>query len=74
MALFQLNVQSAPTAPASYSLVSGPPPTCSGDQRICTIEAADNGSGQPVIDSTVLTNMVKALNSHSNTGGINLKA
>lgn len=73
MATFQLNNQSAPTSPASYSLVTGTPPSCSGDQRICTITANDNGSGQPLIDAGVLTNMVNALNSHSNTGGINLK-
>ncbi len=74
MATFQLDIQSAPTSPASYSLVTGTPPDCSGDQRICTITASDNGSGKPVIDAAVLINMVNALNSHSNTGGVNLKA
>lgn len=74
MALFQLDIQSAPTSPASYSLVTGTPPSCSGNQRICTITATDNGSGKPIIDAAVLTNMVNALNSHSNTGGVNLKA
>lgn len=73
MALFQLNNQSAPANPASYSIPTVTP-SCSGNQRICTINATDNGSGQPVLDAAILGEMVTALNTHSNTSNVNLKA
>ncbi|MCS3557664.1 MULTISPECIES: hypothetical protein [unclassified Sphingobacterium] len=64
MALFQLNNQDEPTNPSSYTLASGTP-SCSGDQQICTIEATNSG-GQPVIDTNLLKQMVRALNRHTN--------
>lgn len=72
MAQFQLNNQSAPANPASYSLASGTP-SCTGDQNICTIEAANDGSGRPVLNSAILGEMVTALNTHSNTANVSLK-
>ncbi|MGJ1291265.1 hypothetical protein [Sphingobacterium multivorum] len=73
MALFQLNNQSAPADESSYSLASGTP-SCVGDRRICTITANDNGAGQPEIDENLLSEMVTALNTHSNTTNVKLKA
>jgi hypothetical protein len=73
MALFQLDIQSAPTEESSYILSSGTP-SCVGDQRICTITANDNGSGQPEIDENLLREMVTALNTHNNTTNVKLKA
>lgn len=74
MSLFQLNNQSLPAQPSSYSPApTSPPPSCSGDQNICTINATDNGSGQPILDVAILSEMVTALNNHSNTSNVSLK-
>ena len=74
MPRFQLNNQLLPSQPSSYSLApTNPPPSCAGDQNICTIEAADNGAGQPVLDAAILGDMVTALNTHSNSATVSLK-
>ncbi|MCW2263752.1 MULTISPECIES: hypothetical protein [Sphingobacterium] len=73
MALFQLNNPNQPTDPSSYTIPTGTP-TCSGSQQICTIDAPDNGSGQPVIDSNLLKQMVRALNRHTDEPLVKLKA
>ncbi|MGA6118722.1 hypothetical protein [Sphingobacterium sp. UDSM-2020] len=74
MALFQLNTPSNPTSPASYTLISGTPPSCSGDQQICTIEAPVGAGSKPQIDRPLLEEMVTALNTHTNSSNVTLKS
>ncbi|TDQ73662.1 hypothetical protein [Sphingobacterium yanglingense] len=73
MPLFKLDDQTQPANPSKYSLVTGTPPSCSGDQVICTIDAADNGSGRPELDVAILSEMVTALNTNTNQPHVNLK-
>lgn len=74
MAQFQLNNPNQPTDPSSYTPVDPlNPPTCSGDQQICTIDATNTG-GQPVIDTNLLKQMVRALNRHIDEPLVKLKA
>jgi hypothetical protein len=73
MAWFQLNNQLEPTKPASYTPAGSPLPSCSGQEQICIIDAPDDGNGKPVIDSTVLANMVNALNSRQSSETVHLK-
>jgi hypothetical protein len=73
MALFQLNNQSLPADPQSYSVPTGTP-TCSGNNKICTINATDDGSGHPELEPAILSEMVTALNNRTNTSNVKLKA
>jgi hypothetical protein len=75
MALFQLNNQSLPSNSASYSPApTSPPLTCSGNARICTIDANDDGTGHPELDENILSEMVTALNTRTNTSNVKLKS
>ncbi|MEN5378763.1 hypothetical protein [Sphingobacterium kitahiroshimense] len=73
MALFQITDPDHPADPASYSLITGTPPSCTGNEQICTINAT-NDSGQPVLDTSILSEMVTALNTGVNQPNVNLKA
>lgn len=73
MALFQLNEQSLPAESSSYSIPTTTP-VCSGNARICTINATDDGSGHPELDPAILGEMVTALNNRANTPNVKLKA
>lgn len=71
MALFELTNPNQPTDPSSYTPITGT--SCLGNQQICTIEAVDAG-GQPVIDTNLLKQMVRALNRHIDEPLVKLKA
>lgn len=74
MPLFELTDDLQPANPAKYNLVTGTPPSCIGNQKICTIDAADDGSGKPDLDTAILSEMVTALQTNSNQPHVNLKA
>lgn len=74
MALFQLNNSGDPTDPQDYTATTSP--ICpSGTNQVCSITAADDGTGHPVITTAVLQNMVRALHNRiSNPPAVTLKA
>lgn len=73
MAWFQLTDQNAPTNPDKYLPAGTPLPECDGQDQICIIDAPADGSGKPIIDATVLANMVNALNSRQSSETVHLK-
>ncbi|WP_104381363.1 hypothetical protein [Sphingobacterium sp. HMA12] len=72
MALFEIIDASHPAEPASYSPVGSTPPSCLGNNQICTIEAANSG-GKPVINQALLSEMVTALNTRTSSTNVKLK-
>ncbi|MDR2284776.1 MAG: hypothetical protein LBE37_16290 [Sphingobacterium sp.] len=57
-----------PGNPSSYTKFGASEPTdCSAPlEQLCAIRADDGGGTQPVLDSTILVEMVRALQNQSN--------
>ena len=73
MAWFILNDPNFPADSSQYSPAATPLRKCGGDQDICRINAADDGTGHPVLNTTVLGEMVTALNTRTESANIKLK-
>lgn len=50
-----------PTNPNHYTL-EGSQPTCPGQDQICAVQAANNGSDKPVLSDSLKNEMIIALN------------
>lgn len=74
MALFSYT-GSDPSQPSSYTLHTGPnPPTCPGaTEQMCTLQATNNGSGQPVITEALKDEIIKSLQNQVNSANVKLK-
>nr|WP_315394841.1 hypothetical protein [uncultured Sphingobacterium sp.] len=74
MPLYQLNVGGNPTNPMDYTAT--PTPTCpTGTNKICSITAADDGSGRPVFTTALRNAMIESLHNRTpNLPTVNLKA
>ncbi|MDR6783283.1 hypothetical protein ABTW24_22800 [Sphingobacterium thalpophilum] len=65
---------SNPANANDYTLVSGTPSCSTPTQRLCAIQANDDGSNHPDLDNAILSEMVQALDSQNNTANVRLKA
>ena len=74
MAWFQLNPAGDPTVPSNYTLVGSAPSCGSTEEKICAINATNNGSNQPILDAPILLQMVRALQFEANETDVRLKA
>ncbi len=74
MALFSYT-GSNPSEPSSYTLHSGPAPTCvNPPEQMCTLDAADNGSGRPIITDALKNEMINSLQNQVNGPNVHLKS
>ncbi|ERJ61224.1 hypothetical protein [Sphingobacterium paucimobilis] len=74
MAWFNLKPSGDPSVPADYTLATTPPSCGSTEEKICAINATNNGSGQPILDAPLLLQMVRALQFEANEADVQLKA
>lgn len=74
MAIFALNPAGDPTNPNDYTLEAKP--TCpNGTNKICSIDAANDGTDKPVLTSALKDSMIRALhNRTSNAPTVVLKS
>lgn len=62
-----------PSDPSSYSLTSTP--TCtSPTEQMCSLEANDDGNGQPIITDALKNEMINSLQNQVNGLHVKLKA
>ncbi|KKX46847.1 MULTISPECIES: hypothetical protein [Sphingobacterium] len=71
MAWYQLNSNGNPTIASNYSSVSSP--SCSSGNKICAINATDNGSGQPVFTTALQNEMILALHTATPSTNVQLR-
>lgn len=69
MAWFELT-GSSPIAPNDYTLRTSPP-SCGGQDQICSVQASNNGSDKPVLSAALKDEMITAL--HFGTESTNVK-
>lgn len=71
MALFEFT-GTDPSKPAQYSIATGTvcpfPP-----EQMCTLEAADNGSGQPIITPALKDEIINCLQNQVNGPNVSLQ-
>lgn len=72
MALFNYT-GSDPSQLSSYTLASGTPSCPGATEQMCTLEAANNGSGQPVITDALKNEMINSLQNQVNGTHVKLK-
>jgi len=72
-AWFSRQLLQDPSDESSY-LKSPGTPSCTGTAHICAINTFDDGSNQPVLDDAVLREMIRALDSGTNSTNVKLKA
>ncbi|SKC06549.1 hypothetical protein SAMN05660841_03971 [Sphingobacterium nematocida] len=65
---------SDPSNPNHYTLATTPPSCGTTEQRICAINATNNGSDKPILDASLLSEMVRALEFQANEPNVQLKA
>ncbi|WP_400262960.1 hypothetical protein ACFX5U_07755 [Sphingobacterium sp. SG20118] len=74
MALFNYTGTN-PSQPSSYTLHSGPnPPVClAPTQRMCTLEAANDGLNKPIITPALKDEIINSLENEVNGPNVSLK-
>lgn len=65
---------SNPSDKTHYTLVSSEPNCGIEREKLCAINATNNGSNQPVLDIPILSEMADALELEQNTTNVRLKA
>lgn len=73
MALFNY-VGPDPSQPSSYTPSSGAPSCGIVTEQMCTLEAANNGSDEPVITDALKNEMINSLQNQVNGTNVKLKA
>lgn len=72
MAWFSFNGGN-PALPANYTLAGSEPNCGDTEEKLCAINATNNGSGAPILDAPILSEMVDALEQEHNTTNVRLK-
>lgn len=74
MALFSFT-GSNPSNPAHYTLVTGTLPTCPfPTQQMCTLQAMNDGSNNPVITDALKNEIINSLQNQVNGPNVSLKS
>ncbi|WP_400261165.1 hypothetical protein ACFX5U_14540 [Sphingobacterium sp. SG20118] len=71
MAWFELT-GSDPTLPSNYTF-RATKPNCPGTEQICSIQAMNDGAGNPVITNALQNEMILALHNGSPSTNVELK-
>lgn len=70
---FEYDGSGNPTLAENYVLSGSTSPGCSGDQKVCAIQAMDNGSDQPVITTALAAEINTAINNQEPSAHVNLR-
>lgn len=73
MALFTFTGTN-PSNPLHYTLASGTPSCPNPTERMCTLEAANNGSDKPIITPALKDEMINSLENQVNGPNVSLKS
>lgn len=73
MAWFTLDPNSTdPTKPENYTLATGTP-SCGGQNRICAVQAENDGSNKPELTEELKDEMIIALHNRSDRTDVKLR-
>ncbi|WP_164112070.1 MULTISPECIES: hypothetical protein [Sphingobacterium] len=65
---------SDPANPNHYTLATSTPNCGSTEEKLCAINATNNGSDKPILDIPILSEMARALQNEVNEPNVQLKA
>lgn len=63
-----------PNNPSDYTLVASSPVCPFPTQKLCAIQATNDGNNQPIITCELKSEIILALNNETNTTNVKLKA